>query len=350
MLGYNIACLILTLLTASFIPAIIASYKNQRFSKWYPYSVLLFPVALVHAIALKKPRHLIGVYTYDKKTPSKRSKKLYLAVPRKKEKLAFSAKYLCAVFFSKLIFGVFAAMACFALFRTFADDTVKLRVACVIFAFVFSVLLSIVEVFRISRIPMLADEITKRSIIMAFLSLVCSAPILLVKVLLLDKILPHHGEFVLFICNMTSFVLFVVTLLSQQRKYYSFFHRFFDYCTISLYAYIIFAAATLVWASAAEVSWGMECIIALPMQIFSLDYLSSVEYIKDISHVYSVALVHLVVVLVILISGLLCRDFKRKELEFRVEYRSKAFRMSRRRILRRHIPSQTGQIRPLEKV
>jgi len=344
--GYNIACLILTLLTVSFVPAIIACHKNHRFSRWYVYSVLLFPIALVHAVLLKKPRYLIGVYIYDEKAPSKRRKRLYSAVPRKKGKPTLKVKYLCAVFFSKLIFGACVAIACFALFRTFANDSAQLRSICVTFALVFSVLLSVVEVLRLSRIPMIADEVTKRSIIMAFLSLACSVPIIVVRELILDKILPEHGEFVMFICIVTSFVLFVIALLSQQRKYYSFFNRFFDYCTISLFSYIIFAAATLIWVSLARVSWNAECIITLPMQILSLDYFSSVGYIKDISRIYSVALIHSIILLVIFISGLMCREFKRKEREFRVEYRSKAFRMSRRRILRRHIP----EARPMEKI
>lgn len=53
MSGYNVACLILSLLVLAYIPAIVAAYKNRRFSRWYIYALVLFPVALFHSFSLK---------------------------------------------------------------------------------------------------------------------------------------------------------------------------------------------------------------------------------------------------------------------------------------------------------
>ena len=90
-------------------------------------------------------------------------------------------------------------------------------------------------------------------------------------------------------------------------------------------------------------------MVAMPMQVLSLDNLGDIStYIPDLSYIYSSALAHFFVEVIILLSGLMCRNYKEKELAARIEYRTNAFRMSRKRILRRHIPNmEKMNINPL---
>ena len=46
----------IVLMPLAFIPAFIASLKGKSFIVWYVYSLLLFPVALIHAMLLKTPQ------------------------------------------------------------------------------------------------------------------------------------------------------------------------------------------------------------------------------------------------------------------------------------------------------
>ena len=339
-LRYYFAYSSLCVLLAAFFPAMLAANKDRRFSKWYIYSAVLLPVALLHAIFLKKPVHLVTVYTHSKSNPTHMHKKTYKAVPKGKKNIVVSPKYIYAVFFSKLIFGAFMGIVLFAIFRTFVYDTKTLRLASVIFAALFSLFLSMVEICRLSRFPLIADEITKRAIIIAGISLMCSLPFFLLKTFVFDKTLPAYSDFLMFACTVSSFALFVVFLLKRQNYYYAFFYKFSDYCVISMCAYAIFSAVTLIWMSIYDIRNFIHAI-AMPMQIFNPKYLSGVGYIDNISYIYSSAFVHLFIEIVILFSGLSCRSFKRKELLYRVEYRTKAFRMSRKPILRRHIPKPT---------
>ena len=186
---------------------------------------------------------------------------------------------------------------------------------------------------------MIADEITKRALIFGAISICCSLPVILLKLLVLDNIVQgKHMPAVMFLCMMLSFGIFLLLLFRMQRIFYSVFNKFLDYCFISIASYGIFAACSLIWLSISGLQKYIY-LFALPMQIFSIEYLSGVTYIEEMSHIYSSALVHLFVAVILLLSGLLCRRYKRKEFEFRVEYRSKAFRMSRKPILRRHIPN-----------
>lgn len=350
MTGYYIACIILGLITAAFVPAMIAANKQCRFSKWYLYSLCLFPFALVHAILLRKPSYLIRVYMSDKNDPSVRKQRLYGSVPVEKRRRSIVPAHICAVFFSKLIFGAFIALAFFALFRTFVYDTPLLRVTCANFAIVFSVLLSIVEICELSRIPMIADEITKRALFILLYSVLCSLPLFLFKTFVLDKTLAQYSAFFTFLCAAVSMTIFILLVLKRQRVYYSFFSRFFDYCTISVLAYAIYAAITLILLS---IPLGRHYInaVAMPMQVSNLKNLADNIHIHNLSYIYSSALAHLLVEIIIFFSGLSCRNFKRKELEARIEYRTAAFRMSRKRILRRHIPKMEAvRIKPLHSV
>lgn len=346
--GYYIACSILGLIIAAFIPAMIAACKQSRFSRWYAYSLVLFPFALAHSILLKRPRHFIGVYLSSKDNPTARKKRLYTAVSAQQQRKSISPPYICAVFFSKLIFGAFIGLAFFAIFRMFVYDTLLLRLICINFAGVFSVMLSIVELCGFSRFPMIADEITKRALIMLSFSVVCSFPIFLIKNLVLDKTLPQYESFFTFLCAAVSMALFILMLLRRQSIYYSFFARFFDYCIISILAYAIYAAITLILLSNTSFRLFINAI-AMPMQVLSIHNLADIVNISSLSYIYSSALAHLFVEIVLLFSGLSCCSFKKKELEARIEYRSAAFRMSRKRILRRHIPKMdSARIKPLQ--
>lgn len=315
----------------------IAAYKNRRFSGWYIYGVVLFPVAFLHSLMLKKPVYRINVYSYDSDIPTKRTKTVYKAITAERKTLTFYPRYLLAVFASKLIFGAFSALVFFAIFRVFTNDTMTLRFMCCLFAVLFSLFLSITQLCGFSRSPLLADEITKRAIMICGASLISSFPLYLLKLLILDNIVFKYSEFMMFICTVASFVLFIILLLRIQSYYYSIFYKFSDYCILSMCAYAIFAAITLIWMSVSDIR-NFIYFIAMPMQIFNLEYLSGVKYIENISYIYSSAFVHLFVEIVILFSGLLCRSYKRKEFMYRVEYRSKAFNISRKRVLRRHIP------------
>lgn len=337
--GYYFACFFLLILLLAFIPAMVAARKTHRFTGWYVYSLFLFPIALAHSMMLKKPRHFVKIYQYQKDSPTKRIKRIYAVASEKKEWASPSPKHLCAVFFSKLLFGTLVALALFALFRTFTADTVLLRITCLIFAICFSILLSITELLRLSKLPFIADEITKRTLDTTLLCIACSLPFYAFKTFILDWLLPSHSDFILFLCTITSFIIFVLVLLSKQSKYYSFFNRFFDYCAISLFSYSIFAAGTLIIMSVVPDRMFSYALV-MPVQGFNLRYLSGVDIIGNLSAIYSAALVHLFVLLVLLLSGFLCRNFKRKENEARIEYRSNAFRMTQKKILRRHIPKR----------
>lgn len=348
MSAYSFAYGTLLVLLAAFIPGIIAAGKEYRFSRWYIYGFFLLPVAFVHSLLLKKPIHKINVITHDKKNPTKRKKKSYRAVPSEKKKITISPKYLYMVFFSKLIFGAFVALSVFAIFRAFVQGTDSLKLACAVFAVVFSVMLSIVELCRFSRFPRMADEITKRALITVLISIISSLPIYVIKKFILDNIVPeNYLDFVRFVCTVVSFVIFIVLLMRKQQLYYSVFARFSDYCMLSIFAYAIFTAISLIWMSISEIS-RLIYAVAMPMQIFNMGYFEGVEIIGKLSYIYSTAFVHLCIVVFLLFSGLMCKKYKRKELEARIEYRSKAFRMSRKRILRRHIRKPDGaSARPL---
>lgn len=348
MSAYRLAYGTLAVLLAAFIPGIIAAGKEHRFSRWYIYGFFLPLVAFVHSLLLKKPIHKINVITHDKENPTKRKRKSYRAVPAEKKKITISPKYIYMVFFSKLIFGAFVALSVFAVFRTFVQGTESLRMACFVFAFFFSVMLSIVELCRFSRFPHIADEITKRALVTVMISVVSSLPIYLIKKFVLDSIVPqNYSDFVRFVCTIVSFVIFIALLMRKQQLYYSVFARFSDYCMLSIFAYAIFAAISLIWMSISEIS-RLIYAVAMPMQIFNMGYFKGVEIIGKLSYIYSTAFVHLCIVVFLLFSGLMCKKYKRRELEARIEYRSKAFRMSRKRILRRHIRKLDGAAaRPL---
>ena len=348
MSAYKFAYGTLLVLLAAFIPGIIAAGKEYRFSKWYIYGCFLLPVAFVHSLILKKPIHIINVITHDRENPTKRKKKSYRAVPAEKKKITISPKYIYMVFFSKLIFSAFVALSVFAIFRAFVQGTESLRMACFVFAFLFSVMLSVVELCRFSRFPRMADEITKRALITVLISVVSSLPIYVIKKFVLDNIVPEsHSDFVRFVCTVVSFVIFIALLMRKQQLYYSVFARFSDYCMLSVFAYAIFAAISLIWMSISEIS-RLIYAVAMPMQIFNMGYFEGVEIIRKLPYIYSTAFVHLCIVVFLLFSGLMCKKYKRKELEARIEYRSRAFRMSRKRILRRHIRKLDGAAaRPL---
>lgn len=343
MTGYYIACAVLVFIIAGFFPAMVATCKQHRFGKWYLYSVALFPVALVHSVLLKKPLHCARIYIHDKNDPSKRRKKVYKIVPVEKKRRFVSPTYMCAVFFSKLIFGAFAAIVFFALFRTFVRDTSLLRITCLNFAVVLSLFLSVVEICGFSIFPVMADEITKRALIFTFYSAVCSLPLFAVKTFVLDKLIPQYSEFFAFAISITAFALFLILILRKQQMYYSFFGKFSGYCGISMMAYAVYAAITLIMLSL-SLTRDFVCAAALPMRVLSLQPV--LEY--NLTSIYSAALMHFFIELIILFSGLSCRAYKQREMEARIEYRSNAFRMSRKRILRRHIPIiDSAKIKPL---
>ena len=348
MTGYYIACAILTVLILAFFPAMAAAYKQHRFSRWYVYAVFLLPVAAIHSVLLKKPVRAVGIYVEDKSNPLKRRKKIYKCVPVDKEKITITPKQICAIFFSKLIFGGFMGLVLFAIFRVFTSDSSALRVVCLNFSIVFSLLLGVVEICGFSAVPLIADEITKRALIIFGMSAGCSVPFFFIRVLILDKILPDFRSFNLFICSMAVCALFLIALLQKQRLYYSFFSGFFDYTGISIMAYSVYAAVTLIMISIPPFA-RLVPLFASHLQLLSLRKIANAIYPGSLSFIYAAALVHLFVGIIILFSGLACYAFKKKEIEARIEYRSAAFRMSRKRILRRHIPvSNSRKVSPIK--
>lgn len=339
---YYIIYATMGLLLAAFIPGIIAAGKEHRFSVWYVYGIFLFPAAFIHSIFLKKPKHRVNILIHNKENPTKRKIKSYFLVPVEKKKITISPKYIYMVFFSKLIFGAFVAISVFAIFRTLVRGTQTLMQVCLVFAILFSVLLSVVELCRYSRFPHIADEITKRALITLMFSVLSSLPVYLIKIFLLDNVIPENRlNFMTSICILLSLVMFIILLTRKQHLYYSVFNRFSDYCMLSLYAYAIYAAITLILMSMPSVG-NLTQAVAMPAQILNIEYFSDVSFVGKLSFIYSSAFVHLCIAVLLFLSGLVCRVNKRKELEARIEYRSKAFRMSRKSILRRHIPA-TGQ-------
>ncbi len=335
MLGYCISCVVLALIILAFIPAMVASQKNRPFVRWYVYGILLFPAALIHSILIKKPIRLINIYS----STEDRSRKIktYKALPIKKNNRKLSFSYVVMVFFAKLLFGMLVAFMAFAIIRTYTPDSLTLRWTAVCFAGILAAMLSVTEIFGFSRVPYIADEMTKRSLEMLAFSVIVSAVMSGVKILITSNV-ESHLEFYRFLCTAIAFVLFCVLLFNMQRRYYRIFYGFFDYCMISVGSYIMYAAVTLVSVTLFGKGKVIMYALSMPMQMFNFSYFSNVSYIDSLPLVYSAALVHAIVVLLLLLSGLQCLAYRKKELAFRVEYRSKAFRMTRRQALRRHIP------------
>ena len=127
---YYIVYASLCVLLAAFFPAMLAAKREKSFSKWYVYSVLLFPIALVHTFLLKKPRHYVNVFFHDKENPSKIKKKTFRTVPTAQKKIVVTPSYIYKVFLSKLLFGAFVGIVLFALYRAFVYDTRTLHCFC----------------------------------------------------------------------------------------------------------------------------------------------------------------------------------------------------------------------------
>lgn len=345
-MGEFIAYTLLFLFLMAFVPAIVASYKKRSFSKWYIYGVLLLPIAFIHSLLIKKSESFINVYFTDLKSAFGQSKKKYKFISPKGEKKKPDFSYVCSVFLTKLVFSAFSALALFALFRLFCNDTSLLRFSCIAFSLGFSVLLSVVQIYSLSHFPIIADEITKRAFIMIFASVVSSLPIFAFKNIVMDALFPNHLILWMFISMCISFVLFLWLLLKIQSYYYSIFARFFDYSLLSIAAYAVFAAITLIGQSLGSYQ-KIVYALSLQLQLFNSGYLAGLEYLEKISSIYSSALVHLFIVIVLLVSDFSCYNFKKKEVRSRIEYRTNAFRMSQRKVLRRHIPREGIHIKPI---
>lgn len=335
--AYYFLYITLAILLIAYIPAMIAAGKEKSFSKWYVYGAILLPVAFIHSLVLRKPKHMVNIFIHNEKNPMERKKKKYPLVPKARKSISISPKYLYMVFFSKLIFGAFVGFSVFAIFRTIVHGTDTLVLACAVFAVLFSVMLSIVELGRLSKFPNIADEITKRAIIIIAYSVICSLPLYLIKTYVAEAVFPDkYADFIKFLFVLISFLLFLSLLRRRQRVYYSVFSHFRDYTVLSMCAYAMFAAISLIWMSISEIR-DLIYAVAMHAQVFNTNYISGVKGIGSLSSIYSSAALHLIVEGILFVSGLLCRGFKKKELKYRVEYRSQAFRMSRKRILRRHI-------------
>ncbi len=336
MLGYYISCIVLLLIILAFIPAMVASQKNRSFVRWHVYGVLLFPVALIHSLLIEKPVRLITVHSSaeDNKTRRKKTYKVFNTVKNDRK---ISAGYVVMVFAAKLLFGAFVAFVAFAIIRTYTPDSMSLRWITVTFAVLLGVLLSVTEILGLSRTPVIADEMTKRALIILGFSVVISAVMSIVKTLITSNV-DEYREFFGFLCTGIAFVVFCIMLFSMQRRYYRIFYSFFDYCFVSIGSYAMYAAVTLVLVTLLKKGRYLVYALSMPMQLFNFSYFSNVRYIENLTLVYSAALVHSIVMALILLSGLQCYSYRKRELAFRAEYRSKAFRMTRRQALRRHIP------------
>ena len=337
MLEYTVLCIVLSLICLGFIPAMIASAKNYSFLKWYGFGVVLFPVALVSAILLKKPVRIVNVLSSKDHS---RKRRQYRLINKEKTTERISLGYILAVIFTKAIFSAFAGLIAFALSRVFLNDSVSLRITCVTFGAILTVLLSITEIWGFSRLPILADEITKRALQIFVISAVVSLPMFLAKNFITSHITKYQ-EFVRFLCTLTSFVAFLLLLFRMQRRYYGIFSKFFDYCTISLCSYVVFSAVTMVFLSLSKkIRWAVYAF-AMQMQLLNFSYFSEIKHIVNPKSLIVAAVVHLIARVLLLFSGLRCKAYKKKELEYRIEDRTKAFRTSQKRALRRHIP-KTG--------
>lgn len=344
--AYIISCIVLSLIILAFIPAMIAAHKDYPFFRWYIYGLILFPVATVHGLLIKRPTCIINIYkSLDERS---RSRKSYRVVPVKKIKRKFSAGYICAVLSAKLLFSLFVAIAVYAIMRTYISDIGLLLFTGIVFWILLAICMMVVELSGYSRIPLIADEVTKRTLIILVFSVMVSFVLYFLKVFITSNI-SQHREFVRFICTAVAFIVQVVLIFLMQRRYYGAFARFFDYCILTVYAYVMFASITLVFLSLTDVFHFAFSILSMPMQLFNFSYFSDIVYIEKLPTIYSVALVHIFVVVLLLISGWQCHRYKKKEREARVEYRTKAFRMSRKRALRRHIP-KTGfpMVKPIK--
>ena len=71
--------------------------------------------------------------------------------------------------------------------------------------------------------------------------------------------------------------------MRKQQLYYSVFARFSDYCMLSIFAYAIFAAISLIWMSISEIS-RLIYAVAMPMQIFNMKYFEEMKY-EEISSI-----------------------------------------------------------------
>lgn len=335
MLGYAISCVVFCLILVAFIPAMIAAHKSFSFKRWYFYGLLLFPVALIHSIVVQPPVRIITVYSSGKDRT--RKKKSYRAVPVKKEKRKkHTLMTVLMVFATKLIFGAFVAFSSFALSRTYIADGALLRITCVVFAFLVSIAMTVTELMRFSRGPVIADEMSKRALVITAFSVVVSAIMSAVKILITANVSRHH-EFFRFLCTLVAFIVFVYLIINMQRGYYRRFSRFTDYCMITVGAYVMYAAVMLVMLSMIKEWRFIVYSASMPMQLFNFSYFSDIKYIDNMSAIYAAASVHAVIIVLILLSGWQCCNYKKREFAYRVEYRTKAFRMSRRPVLRRHI-------------
>lgn len=345
MFGHIISCIILGLILLGYIPAMIAASKNHSFLRWYLFGVILFPVALTYSIRLKEPVRVINVLS-SKDSGGRRKKSYKRVTPAKNIKKTVSFSYILTVFLTKAIFGVFLGLVSFAIIRTFARDTVDLRVLCMLFSVIHTILMSVTEICRLSRIPVMADEITKRALQIFAISVITSVPMFLLSRLITTNFL-FHTQFVRFLFTLAAFGLFLILLFRLQGYYYGRFSKFFDYCMLSVFSYIVFSATTLVFIStrgARDVAYA----IAMQMQLFNFTYFSGVEYIDDMSFIYLAATTHLIVATLIILSGLRCKAFKKKELAYRAEYRTKAFRTTLKPVLFRHIPrSGRNVVKPI---
>ena len=97
-LRYYIVYASLCVLLTAFFPAMVAAKRERSFSKWYAYSVLVFPVALIHSFLLKKPCHYVNVFFHNKENPSKIKKKIFRTVPTEQKKILVTPSYIYKVF------------------------------------------------------------------------------------------------------------------------------------------------------------------------------------------------------------------------------------------------------------
>lgn len=333
MIGYLISCVVLALILAAFIPAMIAANKDYRFVKWYVYALVLFPVALVHSLKLKKPVRIVNVFS--EKSDRTRVRKRYKKVSIQSRDLNLSFRYIAIVFLTKFLFSGFLALVAYAIMRSYNYDTLSLRITAVIFCFVMTVFLSITEIAGFSRITVFADELTKRALYFIAASALASLPMFIIS-RIITGVGGNHIEFYRFLCTLISFVLLVSFVLRLQSRFYGKFYRFFDYCVLSIFSYGMYSAVMVVLMTISDLRIVANAL-SMPMYIFDFSYFSDVKSVSNFSGVHLAVMANLLVCALIFISGLLCKNYKKKELLSRVEYRTKAFRMSKKRTLRRHI-------------
>ena len=333
MLRYVIICTAIFLSAAAFVPAICAARRKRSFTRWYIYGFFLFPIAFIHSLVIPEKAAAVRVFMH-KKGAEKAECRVYRIKQKNRQNEAVTGRFLACSVLPTALFGLLWAVSLFGISRIFLPDGFWIRLLCGTAGVLCAVFLSAAEIMKLSKAPLIAGEVVRRTVNTVLASLICSLPVYLLEKLLLAVRPQKEMQLWSFLCAAAGAVLFISVLLKIESSYYAVFASFFDYCVISMIAYAMYAAVTLVCMSVSHAD--NVYIAAFWLKLFNIDYIND-TVLENASSIYSAAALHLLTEGIILLSGLLCLRYRRKERQFRTEYRSHAVRMSQKPILRKHI-------------